>query len=80
MIFVNMGARMETKPCPFCGSSSHIEWVSSFLVSVQCNSCNALGPRNYSEKEAIKEWNERLREDELIESLRLITKNSEKKL
>lgn len=48
------------KDCPFCGSNeSHYEWITTNIVVIQCDDCNAHGTTAYTEDDALDAWNQR---------------------
>jgi len=49
----------KIKPCPFCGSTAHIEEGDSFFVFCDNPSCTADGPWDLGESGAIEKWNTR---------------------
>lgn len=59
--------RKKLKPCPFCGGeAAETESLTGGLYFVVCsdNDCAAIGAYRYSEEEAIKAWNRRVREED----------------
>jgi Lar family restriction alleviation protein len=50
-------------PCPFCGSTRIVNWLSHDVVKnmwcVFCETCNSEGPHSENEEEAIILWNKR---------------------
>jgi Lar family restriction alleviation protein len=47
----------ELKPCPFCGSSSNLDWTRHSYVS--CDNCDVFGPSYDYPMSAISAWNTR---------------------
>jgi len=52
--------KIEFKPCPFCGANATI-WKqrSWYRVSCAALTCDADGPPDRREREAIQKWNTR---------------------
>lgn len=57
-------AELKPLPCPFCGSETglyaeeHEEGYYTFF-HIHCYSCDAFGPDEITEKQAIDAWNKR---------------------
>lgn len=47
----------KLQPCPFCGSSSNLNWTRHSYVC--CDNCDAFGPSSEYPMSAISEWNTR---------------------
>jgi Lar family restriction alleviation protein len=56
---INMQAENELKACPFCGIKNCAIDYDTLCYFVTCLKCNANGPREETEKEAIAAWNRR---------------------
>jgi len=54
---------MRIKPCPFCGSHDVMaDFPDVFLI---CNNCEAYGPTEKTEEDALRLWNSRPGENQL---------------
>jgi Lar family restriction alleviation protein len=58
----------ELKPCPFCGSEK-VSVVTNYQSAVECAKCMANGPLDMSIAVAVKEWNTRVNETTVGNSL-----------
>lgn len=59
----------KLKPCPFCGGTNIDCLEAGFRTGVwfvQCDECYATFPDFDSEAEAIKAWNRRAKDEELL--------------
>lgn len=59
--------------CPFCGSEDVRLVGSSRWCWVRCNYCKIESPSYYGKKRAIKAWNTRPRENELLAMIKRLT-------
>lgn len=52
---------LDVLPCPFCGCEKglRIKFNENKEGQVICSPCGALGPLNYSPREAVTFWNKR---------------------
>ncbi len=48
----------ELKPCPFCGAEARLAVMNNSTSWVECETCEATGPKFASEYTAIHIWNE----------------------
>lgn len=48
---------MNINVCPFCGNSAQLITVDTAEYYIECNYCNARGPKSDFENEAIESWN-----------------------
>ena len=53
----------KLKPCPFCGDKSIIQHQGNrfdgYIWWSQCRGCEIEGPRGFTKRKAIKDWNRR---------------------
>ena len=69
---------MKLKPCPFCGGMAKIHNYRDYrnYYTVECCDCGIFVSDNYSrEEDAVKGWNIRPAETELLETLKEIASN-----
>lgn len=62
----------ELKPCPFCGIKRKIEVDEDDMFCVQCMKCGARTDWYLYDSDAIKAWNARQPDKELVEALKEI--------
>ncbi len=49
----------KLKPCPFCGEDEALTMTNlGGKFHIECDTCEARGPREYSRKSARKAWND----------------------
>ena len=64
-----MSAKVELKPCPFCGGKANcydFAWMveSNKDWTVECTNCGAIIPPYGIKEESIEAWNRRTRHDD----------------
>lgn len=60
MVRLMDGRKMESRSCPFCGSSNRELRESRGYVVVACRNCGAIGPMKESPIAAMDAWNVRI--------------------